>query len=180
MSQPIKPNPDKPNPVFDKFSAQLQAHIKKAFQMGVDAAKEADAENLGINERIKVAHRFVDLEVKGHAELLETLISGPWITPCSSTGASAATFKVAAAAYPRKVELGKNFWRVGWQTLRLPSTNLKVTPDVLPAGGTDITITLLDMSYTGSNYRGRVKLKKTGAGAAASDKTEVYVVTVGL
>lgn len=179
MNQPTKPNTGKPNPVFDKFSAQLQAHIKKAFQMGIDAAEDADAEKLGINKRIKVAHRFVDLEVKGHAELLETLISGPWITPCCP-GDLSDRVKVKAATYPRKVKLGKNFWRVGWQTLKLPRTKLKATPEVLPAGATDITITLLDSNYTGSNYRGRVKLKKTGTAATASDKPEVYVVTVGL
>lgn len=179
MSQPTTPNPIKPNPVFDKFSAQLQAHIKKAFQMGVDAAKDADAEKLGINKRIKVAHRFVDLEVKGHAELLETLISGPWIAPCYPDKLSNIA-KVPAATYPRKVKLGKKFWRVGWQTLKLPRAKLKATPEVLPAGATEITITLLDSNYTGSNYRGRVKLTKTGTGATAADKPEVYVVTVGL
>ena len=167
MSQPTKPNPSTPNPLFEKFSAQLQTHIKKAFQMGIDAAEKADDGKLGINKRIKVAHEFVDLEVKGHAELLETLISGPWITPSCPADVSD-TVKVPAANVSRKVKLGKNFWRVGWQTLRLPSTKLKVTPEVLPAGATDITITLLDLSYTGSNYRGRVKLRKAATGAAAA------------
>ena len=57
---------------------------------------------------------------------------------------------------------------------------MKVTPEVLPAGATDITITLLDLSYTGSNYRGRVKLRKAASGVAPADPPEVYVVTVGL
>lgn len=179
MTQPTKPNPSKPNPLFEKFSAQLQAHIKKAFQMGVVAAENADKEQLGIDERIKVWHRFVDLEVKGHAELLETLIAGPWITPCCPTEVSD-TVKVPAANYPRKVKLGRNFWRVGWQTLKLSRRKLKATPEVLPAYATDIKITLLDLSYTGSNYRGRVKLRKAATGAAAPDPPEVYVVTVGL
>ena len=182
MSQtPTKPNPSKPNPLFEKFSEQLKKHIKTAFQMGVDAAKEADAETLTVEERVKIGHRFVDLEVKGHAELLATLISGPWVPICCPTEISD-TVKVGARPYPRKVRLGKNFWRVGWVTLKLPRRYLKATPEVLPAYATDIKITLLDASYTGSNYRGRVKLKKaaTGAGAAAPPPTDVYVVTVGL
>ncbi len=179
MSQPTKPNPSKPNPLFEKFSEQLKTHIKTAFQMGVDAAEEADKEKLGIDERIKVGHRFIDLEVKGHAELLETLISGPWVPLCCPTEVSD-TVKVPAVNYPRKVKLGRNFWRVGWVTLKLPRTKLKATPEVLPAYATDIKITLLDLSYTGSNYRGRVKLRKAATGAAAPDPPDIYVVTVGL
>ena len=49
--------------------------------MGIDAAEKADEESWGSTSASRSRTRFVDLEVKGHAELLETLISGPWITP---------------------------------------------------------------------------------------------------
>ncbi|OBK70472.1 hypothetical protein [Mycobacterium sp. 1274761.0] len=166
--------PPAPNETFEKFSKQLKEHIDKAFQMGVDAAKRADDDDFGIDARITVAHDFVDLEVKGHAELLKTLIAGPWCTPGGTQDSQ--TIKIPAAAFNREVAIGSDFQRVGWPTVVIEAAKLTVTPAVLPAGATDITITLLDLNYIGANYRGKVKLKK----AAAADPPEEILVTAGL
>lgn len=177
MSQPTQPTqpaqPTQPNVLFEKFSNQLRAHIKKAFQMGVDAAQRADADDFGIDDRISVAHKFVDLEVKGHAEMLKTLIAGPWITPAPTDDSNTAT--VPAATSPRNVELGRWFRRVGWDSVTIGRDKLSVTPKVLPAGATKVTITLLDLNYIGANYRGNVKLTDPKTG-----QVDLITVTVGL
>jgi hypothetical protein len=181
MSQPTSPT-QPPNPLFEKFSKQLKDHIDKAGVMAVNAAKRADADDFGIDARITVAHEFVDLEVKGHAELLETLIAGPWVTPIVvGPSENSALITVPKGTDSRAVTIGSDFKRVGWKDMVLKPSQLAVSPSVLPAGATEITITLLDSNYAGANYRGVVKLTTaapTGATNAAS--TEDVVVTVGL
>ncbi|WP_123029336.1 hypothetical protein [Mycolicibacterium stellerae] len=184
MSQPTppaQPTPS-PNPLFEKFSKQLKDHISKAGVMAVKAAEAADADKFGIDARITVAHEFVDLEVKGHAELLETLIAGPWVTPVViGPSDNSALINVPKATAPRTVEIKTNFVRVGWKDMQLKPEQLNVSPLVLAAGATEVTITLLDPNFAGANYRGRVKLTTAGpTGATNAASTEDVVVTVGL
>jgi hypothetical protein len=175
MSQPSDPNLR-----FEKFSQQLKTHISTAFAMGVDAAKKADKEKLGINDRIKVGHRFVDLEVKGHAELLETLISGPWFNTGSFDVFD--TIYIDPVNYAREVLLKEDFIRVRRPLLILPKEKLSAVPRIIPSGVRKFRLYLTDLSFIGANYRGRITLQATpeaianGAPAAPTKK----VVTAGL
>ena len=126
--------------------------------MGVDAAKKADKENSGSTTRIKVAHRFVDLEVKGHAELLETLIAGPWITrrPLEDSD----TIRVPPADYEREVKLEGTYWRVGVECrLSSGSPNQAVARPAGPGPRrSDVSrhLPCSTASYIGANYRGQI------------------------
>lgn len=170
-----------PNVQFEKFSQQLKAHIKKAFDMGVDAAKRADDDKFGINERITVAHEFVDLEVKGHAELLETLIGGPWINPAPLEDYD--TIYVKPVNYEREVILEDDFLRVGLtDKVKLDKAKLVPVPKILASGVTQFRLYLTDLAFIGSNYRGLILLKPTAAAVAAGAAANPpkVVVTAGL
>lgn len=171
--------PTQPNLRFEKFSQQLKTHIRTAFAMGVDAAKEADREKLGINDRIKVGHRFVDLEVKGHAELLETLISGPWINPAPLEDYD--TIRVPPANYERAVTLeGVFFARVGLTTVaKIPNSSLVPVPKVLGPGVREFRLYLTDLSYIGANYRGQIRLTPTSP-PSGEMLPDTMVITAGL
>lgn len=175
MSQPTQPNTQ-----FEKFAQQLKNHITTAFAMGVDAAKEADEEDLGIDKRIKVWHRFVDLEVKGHAELLETLIGGPWINPAPFDVYD--TIYISPVNYAREVFLKENFVRVRRPLLVLDSTKLSAVPKIIPSGVRQFRLYLTDLSFIGGNYRGKITLQATpeavANGAPAAPTT--HIVTAGL
>lgn len=168
-----------PNDRFEKLSKQLTNHIKTAFQMGVDAAKLADADKFGINERISVAHAFVDLEVKGHAEMLETLIGGP-LVDCGPYE-DYDTIYVEPTNDTREVKiLGTHFVRVGLTTkVKLPVDKLKVVPNILAPGVGEFRIYLNDFSYIGANYRGSVELVPINL-KADEKRPPPIVVTAGL
>jgi hypothetical protein len=172
--------PTQPNARFEKFAQQLKTHISTAFDMGVDAAKDADEEDLGIDKRIKVWHRFVDLEVKGHAELLETLLGGPWINPVPFDVFD--TIYIDPVNYAREVFLYDNFVRVRRPLLTLDRTKLSAVPKIIPAGVRKFRLYLTDLSFLGANYRGKITLQATpeavANGAPAAPTTKV--VTAGL
>lgn len=174
MTQPAEPNVR-----FEKFSQQLKNHITTAFAMGVDAAKLADKDEFGINERISVAHAFVDLEVKGHAELLETLIGGPWVDYGPLVDYD--TIRVEPSNEAREVKLlGACFVRVGLtDKVKLPVDKLKAVPNILGPGVKEFRLYLSDLSFIGANYRGSVLLMpiNPAAGAKAPDP---IVITAGL
>jgi len=148
--------------------------------MGVDAAGKADREKLGINKRIKYWHRFVDLEVKGHAELLETLIGGPWITPGPFDVFD--TIYIRPVDYAREVQVKEDFVRVRRPLLILPWQKLSPVPRIIPSGVRKFRLYLTDLSFIGANYRGRITLQATpeavANGAPAAPTTKI--VTAGL
>ena len=124
--------------------------------MGVDAAHLADDDKLGIDARISVAHKFVDLEVKGHAELLETLIGGPWITPVPFEDYD--TITVDPVNYAREVVIDGDFVRVGLSSTVILSKNcLTPVPKILAPGVGEFKLYLTDLSFIGANYRGGVR-----------------------
>lgn len=173
--------PSEPNYQFEKFSQQLKNHIATAFQMGVDSAKLADKDEFGIDDRISVAHAFVDLEVKGHAELLETLIAGPWINPVPLEDYD--TIPVKPVGYEREVVIEDDFFRVGLtKKVTLDHKKLLPVPKIIGAGVTQFRLYLTDLSYIGSNYRGYICLKPTAAAVAAGEKADPpkQVITAGL
>ena len=172
--------PSEPNARFDKFAQQLKTHITTAFDMGVDAAEEADDEDFGIDKRLKVWHRFVDLEVKGHAEMLETLIGGPWIN--SGAFDDFDTIVIPPVNYAREVFLYDDFLRVRRPVLVLDKTKLSAVPKIIPSGVRRFRLYLTDLSFIGANYRGKITLKATpeaiANGAPAAPTTQI--VTAGL
>ena len=173
--------PTQPNVAFDKYSQQLKAHITKAFDMGVAAAKRADADDFGIDARISVAHEFVDLEVKGHSELLETLIGGPWINPAPYEDHD--TIKIAPVNYEREVVIDDDFVRVGLPTtVVLPKSKLTPVPKVVGPGVAEFRLYLTDLNYLGANYRGFICLKPTAGAVAkgAQANPPKVVITAGL
>ena len=173
MTQPAQPNAR-----FEKFAQQLKTHIRTAFDMGVDAAKYADAENLGIDERIKRAHAFVDLEVKGHAELLESLIGGPLINPVPLEDYD--EIRVLPSNVEREVVLEGDFVRVGLTgPPRLPKTCLTPVPKTLGPGVGRFKLYLTDLSFVGANYRGQIRLTPTNLPATAQVPDPI-VITAGL
>lgn len=173
--------PSQPNARFEKLSQQLTTHITTAFDMGVDAAEKADAENFGIDDRIKVAHRFVDLEVKGHAEMLETLIGGPLVSPVPLEDFD--VIYVDPVDYECEVLLKDDFVRVGQATsVTLKCAKLTPVPKIIPKKVNQFRLYLTDLSFIGANYRGFIYLQPTPAAlkvnpAAAPVKK---VVTAGL
>jgi hypothetical protein len=172
--------PSQPNAQFEKYARQLKNHITTAFDMGVVAAGDADKEQLGINKRIKVWHRFVDLEVKGHAQLLETLIGGPWINPAPFDVFD--TIYIKPVNYAREVFLKEDFVRVRWPHPVLDRAKLSAVPKIIPSGVRKFRLYLTDLSFIGANYRGRITLQATpeavANGAPAAPTTKV--VTAGL
>ena len=93
-----------PTDRFEDYSKALQDVIRQGTDMTVAAAKRADADDFGIDARISTAHQFVDMEVKGHAKLLETLIKGPWVPVVSSTPMDSDPINVRPEPYPRTIE----------------------------------------------------------------------------
>jgi hypothetical protein len=173
--------PSQPNARFEKLSQQLKTHITTAFQMGVDSAKKADAENFGIDDRIKVAHQFVDLEVKGHAEMLETLIGGPLVSPVPLEDFD--TIDVKPEDYEREVVITDDFVRVGGAAPSiLKCDKLVAVPKIIPKNVTQFRLYLTDLSFIGANYRGLMTLQPT-ASAVKQDPTAApskRVITAGL
>ena len=169
-----------PNAQFEKYARQLKNHITTAFDMGVEAAGLADKETLGADDRIKYWHRFVDLEVKGHAELLETLIGGPWINPAPFDVFD--TIYIDPVNYAREVFLNENFVRVRRPLLVLDKTKLSAVPKVIPSGVRKFKLYLTDLSFIGANYRGRITLQATPEAVAngAPAAPTMQVVTAGL
>jgi hypothetical protein len=166
---------------FENHSAILRDLIDKAGNMTVEAATRADADNFGIDARISTAHKFVDLEVKGHVELLENLIAGPWwLGPVPAEARPSDPLDVDPATYPRKIEPAEAYFtRVGQPGTKLPATALRFLPAVLPANATQFRVALTDYHYVGANYRGKVKLTPTSM-ATGSQVPAEYVVVVGL
>ncbi len=74
-----------PGGQFHEYADALSDVIKKGTEATVAAAKRADADDFGIDARISTAHQFVDMEIKGHAKLLETLVKGPMLPMVSET-----------------------------------------------------------------------------------------------
>ena len=159
---------------FQRHAAVLRELMDQAGDLTVYAAERADADNFGIDARISTAHKFVDLEVKGHVKLLENLIGGPWVGPVSIEPLPSEPITVEAAGYPRKIEPDGDFTRVGIRGFILPASAIRFLPAVLPANATEFRIALKDYRYIGSNYRGKVKL----TGTSTSTGTEVRVESV--
>ena len=93
-----------PSDQFAEYSEALNDVIKKGTEMVVEAAKRADADDFGIDDRISTAHEFVDMEVKGHAKLLETLIKGPLVPVVSGTPMDSDPINVDPDPYPRTIQ----------------------------------------------------------------------------
>lgn len=160
---------------FHRHAAILRELIDQAGDMTLHAAEQADADDFGIDARISTAHKFVDLEVKGHVKLLENLISGPWVG-VSTEPLPSEPITVNAAAYPRKIEAAGDFVRIGLRNFKLPASAITFLPQVLPANATEFRIALKDYRYIGSNYRGSVKLTGTSTTTASQVQVESVVV----
>ena len=163
---------------FDEYSQTLTDLIKQAGEMTVEAAKLADADDFGIDARISAAHKFVDMEIKGHAKLLETLIKGPLVPVVSGTPMDSDPISVAPVPYPRSIEAIAPWRRVAYPQIDLPVHLIKLPP-VLPANVGQFRIGVKDYNYIGSNYRGTLRLRPTSTAMAAQAPLDI-TVTAGL
>lgn len=168
-----------PSDQFAEYSEALNDVIKKGTEMAVEAAKRADADDFGIDDRISTAHEFVDMEVKGHAKLLETLIKGPLVPVVSGTPMDSDPINVDPDPYPRTIQPVAKWRRIGYPEIELPVNLIKV-PAVLPPNIRQFRIGVKDYNYSGSNYRGKLLLKRTSAASAAQAADVEITVTAGL
>ena len=169
-----------PGGQFNEYADALKDVIKKGTESTVAAAKRADDDDFGIDARISTAHQFVDMEIKGHAKLLETVIKGPWVPVVSGTPEDSDPIYVAAEPYDRIIEAIDPWVRVGITTDKLPAHLINV-PKVLPANASSFRIGLKDYNYIGANYRGQLVLKRAAAGTnALADDGPPFTVTAGL
>jgi hypothetical protein len=168
-----------PSGQFDEYADALRDVIKKGTEATVEAAKRADDDDFGIDARISTAHQFVDMEIKGHAKLLETLVKGPWVPMVSDTPEDSDPIYVDAQDYDRSIEALDPWVRVGIPTDKLPASLIKV-PKVLPANASSFRIGLKDYNYIGANYRGQLVLKRTTSTNALADDGPPFTITAGL
>ena len=168
-----------PSGQFDEYADALRDVIKKGTEATVEAAKRADDDDFGIDARISTAHQFVDMEIKGHAKLLETLVKGPWVPMVSETPEDSDPIYVGAEPYDRSIEALDPWVRVGIPTDKLPASLIKV-PKVLPANASSFRIGLKDYNYIGANYRGQLRLKRTTSTNALADDGSSFTITAGL
>jgi hypothetical protein len=168
-----------PGGQFGEYAEALKDVIKKGTEATVEAAKRADDDDFGIDARISTAHQFVDMEIKGHAKLLETVIKGPWVPVVSETPEDSDPIYVQAENYDRSIEVIDPWVRVGISTDELPADSIKV-PKVLPANASSFRIGLKDYNYIGANYRGQLQFKRTTATNTLADDGPPFTVTAGL
>jgi hypothetical protein len=168
-----------PSGQFDEYADALRDVIKKGTEATVEAAKRADDDDFGIDARISTAHQFVDMEIKGHAKLLETLVKGPWVPMVSDTPEDSDPIYVDAQDYDRSIEALDPWVRVGIPTDKLPASLIKV-PKVLPANASSFRIGLKDYNYIGANYRGQLVLKRTTSTNALAGDGPPFTITAGL
>ena len=167
-----------------------QQLMGQASCLWMEAAEQSDsAEGLGMDGRIALVQGLVDLWVKGNVALFQALLAGP--RSIRDSGSSEAAGRrpsaplpsevvvVPAQPYPRRLEAGGPFRRIGLETRTVPQSCLAFDPEVLDANATEFRIHLNDFRFVGGNYTGTVVLVGEPTAVVGSTRDE-QVVTVGL
>jgi hypothetical protein len=168
-----------PRPQLQRHASVVRGYFDQINEIAQDAARRDDAGKWGIDGWVRLIHNLLDLQVRTYAGAVQVALAGPswWLQPTSTKPIPPDPIDVPKRAYPRSVSIAKPFERIGRPDIRIPLQALAFDPPVLGANETQVQIVLTDDRFTGANYTGTVRLRRTDGDGRDS---ETMTVTVGL
>lgn len=168
-----------PGPQLQRQAGFVRSYFDQINGIAQDAARQDDAGKWGIDGWVRLIHNLLDLQVRTYAGAVQAALAGPswWLQPVSTKPIPPDPIDVPKRAYPRSVSIEKPFERVGRPDIRIPLQAITFEPPVLGASVAQVQIVLTDDRFTGANYTGALRLRRTDGDGRDS---ETVTVTVGL
>ena len=168
-----------PRPQLQRPASVVRGYFDQINEIAQDAARRDDAGKWGIDGWVRLIHNLLDLNMRTYAGAVQVALAGPswWLQPTSTKPIPPDPIDVPKRAYTRSVSIAKPFERIGRPDIRIPLQTLAFDPPVLGTNETQVQIVLTDDRFTGANYTGTLRIRRTDGDGRDS---ETVTVTVGL
>jgi hypothetical protein len=167
-----------PQSTPEQLTGIAQGYVDEYGKVFKDAAKRIDEGTFSWDDRIKLLHRLIELQLLGAVAVTQAAIKGPCTAKVKDVPKPSAKIDVTPdPQYTRQLTVapGGSFIRLAPPSVAIPDYLINFMPDVLAAKVDHFRIGLRDSDFTGFLYRGTVRLRNLTTGAY-EDKQ----VTVGL